>query len=169
MHGLSRGGGEQGQSNMSCVGRERVCRLNKVCSSGVHIFSKCVCISQLALMFIYCRFRHIAKLLARSQKLFFLVFDWYSSCQKRSFKYMSKILRRTILITIYSWWEYCHFMKLLWSLLRRSAMWGWHCNPPETVSETFDSSAIFTWLITQENLIAFGRHESLKSYILNCW
>jgi hypothetical protein len=36
----------------------------------------------------------------------------------------------------------------------------------ETVTETLDNSAILTRLIARDNLIAFSRRESFKSYII---
>jgi hypothetical protein len=36
----------------------------------------------------------------------------------------------------------------------------------ETVSETLDINSILTWLIAQDNFIAFSHHESFKSYLI---
>jgi glutaminase len=38
----------------------------------------------------------------------------------------------------------------------------------ETVSETLNRNSILTWLIARQDLIAFSRHESFKSYFTAC-
>jgi hypothetical protein len=38
----------------------------------------------------------------------------------------------------------------------------------ETVSESFDTDSIFTWLITQENSTKYSHHKSFKRYSFFC-